>query len=815
MSIFAILQSSVIQNKIVNLLGGGHVKVEFRTIKGLFPFSFFVKDLSISSDEFDMSLDTMHVKIAKNLFRIKTLHVDKLNITTKIDGGLSTSDLKVMMPILVQKIIKTASVDSLNVDGYLVKNLSFIYDKHTSVRCLRLNANDDAFMASWQFKENNILANVIFRNLAAHITYKSGNRHLNVAAKYQSKEFTFDGKCGDNFLTGMLTVPFNDMKFMSKISLKNGQLESELLSKVWNVSGRLSYDLSKKFLLVDNVFFGNGAIVEPFSVNDDGTVSTITIVLKDGKIFLKDINLSEDDFSLGSVKFIGVDVSQFCKADITGTLSGSGEYSNNVEKLKLKLSNFTFNSVKIPNIDVDASYSKDKINLKVFFDFLKRKNRLESEILIDNWLISTTSKIKATLSGTFDVAKYELNQSNIISGKLSYDVRSDGDVSDPKIYGKLILSDGIYINQISGTYIRDIIFDCSLKNNEINLKKIYARDDSKSPGQLNGTGNIVFTKDGINMDVSIKFDNLKAVEQNWLSARFDGDIRLKGLLLKDLKLFGNVSANNSEIDISSLVILSSRAIDLIKPINAEYSSSENHFILPLECLVDIKFTIKQGLKITGYGVDSLWNGGATICGNINDLQCNAKAVLEKGKIVVSDNKFKLKNGEILFDSTGLNVNVSAEKKLTNKVVGARFFQNEKGTKVKFFSSPYMSKKDILSYMLFDKSSADISTGEGLTLFSVMNQVSGGNSGDIVTKFKTTLCLDSIAIRKNTNNKNGEYDAVSIGKKIGKLRVSVDQGAAKATTSVVVETNVAKNTKISVDLSGKESVGAGISWSKRY
>jgi autotransporter translocation and assembly factor TamB len=262
--------------------------------------------------------------------------------------------------------------------------------------------------------------------------------------------------------------------------------------------------------------------------------------------------------------------------------------------------------------------------------------------------------------------------------------------------------------------------------------------------------------------------------------------------------------------------LSSRAIDLIEPIhNTKHESSKRNFTPSLKCPVNIKFNIKQGLKITGYGIDSLWNGGATIAGNITALQYNAKMILKNGKIAVSDNNFKLKNGEILFDSTGLKVNVSAEKKLENKIVGARFFQNEKGTKVKFFSSPHMSKKDILSYMLFDKSSADISITEGLTLFSVMNQISGGSDVNIITKLKTTLHFDSIALRRNSNSRNEEYNAVSIGKKIGKLRISVDQGAAKDTTNVVIETNIAKNTKISVDLSGKESIGAGISLSKRY
>ena len=134
---------------------------------------------------------------------------------------------------------------------------------------------------------------------------------------------------------------------------------------MWNVSGRLSYDLSKKFLLVDNIIFGNGTIIKPFSIDDDYAVSELDILLKNGKINFKNINLSENNFSLGCVKFFDVDISQFCETGLNGILNGSGEYCSDTKKAKLKLSNFAFDSIKISNIDIDISYSKDKINLKV------------------------------------------------------------------------------------------------------------------------------------------------------------------------------------------------------------------------------------------------------------------------------------------------------------------------------------------------------------------------------------------------------------------------------------------------------------------
>ncbi|MDO4975331.1 MAG: translocation/assembly module TamB domain-containing protein, partial [Alphaproteobacteria bacterium] len=162
-----------------------------------------------------------------------------------------------------------------------------------------------------------------------------------------------------------------------------------------------------------------------------------------------------------------------------------------------------------------------------------------------------------------------------------------------------------------------------------------------------------------------------------------------------------------------------------------------------------------------------------------------------------------------------DISLSAEKKIEKVMVGARFQQINNSSRISFYSTPYLSDKDIMSYMLFDKPTSEISAGEGLALFSAMTKLSGHSSFDILDKMKTAFGIDSISIKKNIDSNQEEYNAISIGKKIGKFKVSVDQGTASDTTGVVVEADIAKNVKMSVDLNGRDSATAGILWSRRY
>jgi autotransporter translocation and assembly factor TamB len=542
----------------------------------------------------------------------------------------------------------------------------------------------------------------------------------------------------------------------------------------------------------------------------------LNILFKKGKINLKNINLSEDNFSLGNAVFSNIDISQFVDSEIGGTLNGVGTYNGGYEKAKLKLSNFSIDSFKIPEIAIDALYSKNEIDLKFIFNFLKKKNQIDAKILTDNWLISKSSKIILKASGKFNIEDYKLPNNQIASGKLVYKLDASGTIEKPLISGDIDLKKGYYINQPLGTYIRDITLNCTIKNNSIFINRIYARDDSKNSGSVEGNGKIIITDNNANADVSMKIDNMKAFEQNWLDARLFGTLSLKGDLFKETKISGLLYTNNPKIDVSALIVLSSRDIDLLDKGQSKKQSDTKDAKFPIRCLINVPFEIRPELKIIGMGIDSTWIGGGKVFGDISDVKCEAKATIKKGKISVQDSTFKLKNGEIIFGDETLKINISAEKHLENMTVGARFTQYGEVSNVKFYSSPYLQKKDILSYMLFDKKSSEISTNEGLALFSIMNKATGVNGFDIMNKMKTVLGIDSIGIKKNSNSANNrEYDAVSIGKKIGKVKISVDQGTAKSTTSVVVETKVAENTKLSVDLSKRDSFGAGVLWSKRY
>ncbi len=297
-----------------------------------------------------------------------------------------------------------------------------------------------------------------------------------------------------------------------------------------------------------------------------------------------------------------------------------------------------------------------------------------------------------------------------------------------------------------------------------------------------------------------------------------GAINIHGDLIKEIKIDGDLYSKNAKFDISNFVNMSNYSMEILDSIKKE-SKKQVKYSPKVKIPLNTNFKFIPYLEIIGFGVNSIWDGGAKIDGDISDINYKFETNLKNGIIDVAGKKFTLKNGKILCskDTKGsINMDIVAVKKIEKRKVGARFVQNANGSDVFFFSKPHASKNDVLSYMLFEKPASEISTGETLTLITAIGKISGTGGLNVIDNIKTVFGIDSIEIKKHNNtNTDDTYNAISIGKKIGKLKVSVEQGGNKDTTSVFVEAEVAKNTKISVDMKGANNFGGGIFWNKRY
>ncbi|MDR3031420.1 MAG: translocation/assembly module TamB [Holosporales bacterium] len=815
--LFLLLQTSYIQSLLLNSIIGNEYKIKLNKLYGIFPFDFGIKYLSISSQNQTITTENLSIKLKKNLTGIKFLLADKIFIKNAASPNFSISDIKNILPFIGQKFLRNINVKEIKINDTAIKNLKYIFDKKTKLRSIDLILNEKKVNASYKFDDNILSSNVLVDDLHAVAMYEINNNRLNIQLLLpNNREIKFNGVLSADELNGIVSIP--ELKSGVVISLKatEDSIDSEFYSKDFGISGNVSFNMKNKCLFANRIIFANGIVIMPFYIKENLQIESLDILLKKGKIRITDMRLSPKSFSPGHMSLENIDISQFANDNlkISGILEGSADFYNNAENFDISIKNSKFSDIKIPDIFIKGAYSKEKVDINVSYKALDKINKIAAQIFANEWIITKDNKIKVFANGIFNISDYILGKT--ARGIVNYSFNINGSLNNPVVSGNLSLKNGVYINKYSGTYLKNGILDAEIKNNKLMIKKIHAIDDSPTPGNVSGSGEAYFNDKDFIIDIKTNFDNLCVVDIAEFDGRVLGEISIKGNSKKGVKISGNLYSNNAKFDVSNTITKSSMAFELLE--KKEEPKREKQKDIPFFIPVDIDFVFNPCLKITGFGINSKWIGGAKLSGDINNLIYDAKITLTEGKIKVSGNEFKLSSGTIWSNANNpgiFMVDVSATKSLYNLKVSARFIQNENGSDVKFSSKPYLSKRDILSYLLFDHSSSEITTGEGFTLFSVMSTLSGNEALDIMSKVKSVLGIDSMELKRRNDGENGEYDALSIGKKIGKMKISIDQGNAKDSTKASLDAKITKNSKVSIDVYGKNAPGVGIFWNKRY
>ncbi|MDR1365163.1 MAG: hypothetical protein LBJ42_01075, partial [Holosporales bacterium] len=621
------MQITYVQRQIVRLLVGHESHVNFSGTAGFFPFKFSVTGLEVSNSNFDFSIDKLDISMSKGMLHVKNLDAGNVIIKSAEPTKFSLSSMQFMAPLFFQKFIKNASIKSLDCDGIILKKLLLMYDKKTGIRSVAATFRDRKVDCQWSVTGASVIADIGIDDILSNARYNVRTRETNISVDYMNKRITFDGVYdGHDALSGITSLPFKDSKLISKITLKDNFIEAKLRSDKIGASGNVEYEFGTDFMVCNNARLDNGISVMPFVIRNDATISKLTVLTPKGKIYFRNVTLSDDKFSLGDITVSDVDVSCLFGANYRGVLNGICKFENGAEKAKLALTGFRVGEIDIPLINIDATYSSSQVDAAFAFEFLKKKNRIEAKISIKDWMLTDDSPIIMKATGKFNVEDCKFPANQTASGTIVYNLRANGNVGSPILSGDITLKKGHYINSNAGIYLQNIRLDCDVKNNIILIKNIYVSDASKSLGSVSGSGKICMDANKADANILLKVNNLSILDQKWLNAKFIGDLRITGNPYKQCSICGSLGTSIAKVDVSSIVLMASSSVNIVDGSagNADlsprlsgisfYQSSDylNRFVINVD--------FKSALTVTGLGIDSVWNCNGTVSGNVGNIK---------------------------------------------------------------------------------------------------------------------------------------------------------------------------------------------------
>lgn len=585
----------------------------------------------------------------------------------------------------------------------------------------------------------------------------------------------------------------NVLRFSGNIKNKNAALE--LKNCVINFKNRL-YEISSE--ITENKKSGT---LQIFASSD-----RIEVVAKDvsvqslGKIFDK---ILPQCFVNGSVKL----------SPYQDYFSGTGHFK--MEELISHRST------------VDIDLKQDQKGLFIRGNLSNVTDDLRLEILIPafirrnlDFLVKNDLPIKASLRGAAYIENiFEFPDGINVKGKIKSDLNISGNTDHPRIQGSVEYSNAFI-------FISDVV----LKNGMIKLRgqdrkfivdQAYFVDSYGKKAKIRGGADLFFSHciPNLNTDLQLEFDNFRLFDTDSMKINISGNGTMSGPI-DNLKLVGDLNVPLCEL-------IFSEGVDEEK--YKDITVTNDLFLSKIK---------KQEDDFFLYDVN-LHGPRIKIIGNIYQLECggdlhlgtyNRQATLS-GSIDLKNGKLNLFSKRMIFEKSKIeffeNYPFDPEMKIscsrdvdTMKVVLDVKNNPGEGMSLDLHSHPNHTQDDILSHMMFGKSSKDLSVGEAAQLAHAINSMKQkGYIFSILNTFQNIGLVDSLSfstgrdnsssLRKNSQSSSDKLN-ISAGKYLSdNVYISVNQKEEE--TSFDVDLSVGSNTSLKVNTLGE----VGVSWRYRY
>ena len=267
-------------------------------------------------------------------------------------------------------------------------------------------------------------------------------------------------------------------------------------------------------------------------------------------------------------------------------------------------------------------------------------------------------------------------------------------------------------------------------------------------------------------------------------------------------------------DVVDLAVVEEGAPLTEAPANGERAATPGGHRMSFDLTIDIP----RRAFIRGRGIDSEWAGKLKVSGTADEPVIKGKLDLVRGQVTALGKTFRLDRGSVEFLGTAsidpdlslvarretddLDVTISASGPLSNPALA-------------FSSVPELPEDEIISQVLFGKSTSQLGAIEAAQLAASVAELTGqaGGAGGILGRVRSTLGVDVLQLESSEADDSSTPD-VAAGKYLtDDVYIGAKQGAEADSGSAEVEVELTPNISIESEVGqqGQSEVGVKLKW----
>lgn len=399
------------------------------------------------------------------------------------------------------------------------------------------------------------------------------------------------------------------------------------------------------------------------------------------------------------------------------------------------------------------------------------------------------------------------------SGTMVVAATASGPATAPEIAGSVSLQGIQYEHLEFGTALRDLVGQINLVGPAIEIARLEASD--LETGRLDVQGRVSVLSPLEASELSVTARNFQFVRTDAMTLGADTSLRLFGGSDRSAAtLEGDLTLTRGEVNLAAALPPSIPTLD----VETQSSSAQEPAARKAETAVlnlDLQLRIPGQLFVRGRGVDSEWAGDLRVTGDEISPRINGVLTARRGRFDVLGRTFQLRDSAIRFSGGDpidplLNIRGVAETP-DNLTVIARLTGPASDPEIILESEPVMPRDEILSRLLFGKSTGRLSALEAAQLAVSAAELSGGGGGpDFLGAIRRIVGVDVLQVDAGETG-----PAVRAGRYISDgVYVGAKQGTAPGSGSVEVEVEITPNISVNTE-SGTTDSNTGVQFKWDY
>ncbi len=520
--------------------------------------------------------------------------------------------------------------------------------------------------------------------------------------------------------------------------------------------------------------------------------------------------------------------------ELTGQANGrlqiTGPVANPAGDLELRIAGLKLDSTVPPlQIDLAGNWRNGRLSLDASLeDLAERPAVLSAELPLRvdpatlTLVLPENEAISGRLSWQGRIAEIwplvPITGHNL-DGAGELDLLVSGSLAQPHSSGRFSLTKGQYESFEAGTLLRKLEIVAELDGERMVLSKLSATDGGK--GRLSAKGQLdLLPERAFPLALEAKFEAFRMVRRDEVTATADGILTLTGSL-EQAKLTGRFKTDNAELRIPDRLppnVVDLGVVEMERSgVLAPASQGATAGGADLDLLLDLQVDMPRRVFLRGRGLDSEWAGNLKVGGTPAAPVLNGRLELVRGQLWVVGRAFRLSEGSVIFDGEDEIdplIDVAAINQSGELTVTARISGRASNPTLEISSVPELPQDEIVSRVLFRKTTSQLSVAEAVQLAAEVAKFSGtGGGGGIFDVTRESLGIDVLRL-ETTGSGESETTALSAGKYVtDDIFLGVKQGTALDSGSVNVEVEVTPNISIEsgVGPTGEPNAGIKFKW----